>query len=60
MRTATTVEASGGDWRATVEFVVEAERLGLDDCWVAEAWPDAPSALGYLAARTERIRLGSG
>lgn len=61
MRTATTVEASGGDWRATVEFVVEAERLGLDDCWVAEAWgSDAPSALGYLAARTERIRLGSG
>lgn len=61
MRTATTVEASGGDWRETVEFVVEAERIGLDVCWVAEAWgSDAPSALGYLAARTSRIGLGSG
>lgn len=61
MRTATTIEASGGNWRETVDFVVEAEKLGLDDCWVAEAWgSDAPSALGYLAARTHRIRLGSG
>ncbi|TCK20019.1 LLM class flavin-dependent oxidoreductase [Pseudonocardia endophytica] len=61
MRTATTIEASGGNWRETVEFVVEAEKLGLDDCWVAEAWgSEAPSALGFLAARTHRIRLGSG
>lgn len=62
MRTATTVEASGGDsWRETVDFVLEAEKLGLDVCWVAEAWgSDAPSALGYLAARTDRILLGSG
>ncbi|WP_409492370.1 LLM class flavin-dependent oxidoreductase [Amycolatopsis sp. cmx-11-12] len=60
MRTATTVEASRG-WRDTLDFVLEAEKLGLDDCWVAEAWgSDAPSVLGYLAARTERIRLGSG
>src|SRR5580704_14698713 len=61
MRTATTIEASGGDWSQTVEFVREAEKLGLDICWVAEAWgSEAPSALGYLAARTERILLGSG
>ncbi|MEU3623152.1 F420-dependent methylene-tetrahydromethanopterin reductase [Amycolatopsis coloradensis] len=60
MRTATTVEASRG-WWDTLDFVLEAEKLGLDDCWVAEAWgSDAPSVLGYLAARTERIRLGSG
>ncbi|WP_037065390.1 LLM class flavin-dependent oxidoreductase [Pseudonocardia acaciae] len=60
MRTATTVEASR-DFRATAEFVVEAEKLGLDACFVAEAWgADGPSALGYLAARTERIQLGSG
>jgi F420-dependent oxidoreductase-like protein len=60
MRTATTVEFSdaGND---VVELVVEAERLGLDICWVAEAWgSDAPSALGYLAARTDRLLLGSG
>ncbi|MDL5154359.1 LLM class flavin-dependent oxidoreductase [Actinomycetospora termitidis] len=59
MRTATTVEAASAPELAT--FVVEAEHLGLDECWVAEAWgSDAVSVLGYLAARTERIRLGSG
>jgi len=59
MRTATTVELSGGT--DVVEFVVEAEKLGLDVCWVAEAWgADAPSALGYIAARTGRMLLGSG
>ncbi|WP_327669216.1 MULTISPECIES: LLM class flavin-dependent oxidoreductase [unclassified Streptomyces] len=61
MRTSTTIEASGGNWRETVDFVTEAERLGLDICWVAEAWgSEAPSPLGYLAARTERMLLGSG
>ncbi|HEX5407545.1 MAG TPA: LLM class flavin-dependent oxidoreductase [Pseudonocardiaceae bacterium] len=60
MRTATTVEFAR-NWRETVDFVVEAEQLGLDVCWVAEAWgSDAPSPLGYLAARTSRLRLGSG
>src|SRR5271166_2912522 len=59
MRTATTIEASAG--KQTVEFAVEAEKLGLDICWVAEAWgADAPSPLGYLAARTESMLLGSG
>ena len=65
MRTATTVEASGGGggdrWHETADFVVEAEKLGLDVCWVAEAWgADAPSAIGYYAARTSRMLLGSG
>jgi F420-dependent oxidoreductase-like protein len=61
MRTATTIEASSGSWPETVEFVREAEKLGLDICWVAEAWgSEAPSALGYLAARTDRMLLGSG
>jgi F420-dependent oxidoreductase-like protein len=61
MRTATTVEGSGGNWAEITEFVREAEKLGLDVCWVAEAWgTDAPSLLGYLAARTETMLLGSG
>ncbi|MER5946877.1 LLM class flavin-dependent oxidoreductase [Streptomyces sp. NPDC001904] len=61
MRTSTTIEASGGNWRETVDFVTEAEKLGMDICWVAEAWgSEAPSPLGYLAARTERMLLGSG
>ncbi|MFJ7945776.1 LLM class flavin-dependent oxidoreductase [Streptomyces sp. NPDC096354] len=61
MRTSTTIEASGGNWPETVDFVTEAEKLGLDVCWVAEAWgSEAPSPLGYLAARTDRLLLGSG
>ena len=62
MRTATTVEATQHDtWSQTLAFVLEAEKLGLDICWVAEAWgSDAPSPLGYLAARTDRLLLGSG
>jgi F420-dependent oxidoreductase-like protein len=61
MRTATTIEASGFDsWSQQADFVTEAEKLGLDICWVAEAWgSDAPSALGFYAARTERLLLGS-
>lgn len=48
-------------WLETVDFVVEAERLGVDSAWSAEAWgSDAVSPLGYLAARTERIKLGTG
>jgi F420-dependent oxidoreductase-like protein len=41
-------------------LVAEAERLGFDSVWVAEAWgTDAVSVLGWLAAKTERIKLGS-
>ncbi|HJU51536.1 MAG TPA: LLM class F420-dependent oxidoreductase [Acidimicrobiia bacterium] len=48
-------------WKETVDFVVQAERLGIDSVWSAEAWgSDAVTPLGYLASRTERIKLGSG
>ena len=41
-------------------LVQEAERLGFDSVWVAEAWgTDAVSVLGWLAAKTERIKVGS-
>ena len=42
------------------DFVREAERLGAASVWVAEAWgQDALTPLAYLAARTDRIVLGS-
>lgn len=42
-------------------FVIEAEKLGVDSVWSAEAWgQDAISTLAYFAARTHRIRLGTG
>ena len=55
--------ASGArrDFDQQVAFVVEAEKLGVDQVWSAEAWgQDAVTPLAYLAARTERIRLGTG
>ena len=60
MRTATTSRRRGR-WPRPSSSSIEAEKLGLDVCWVAEAWgADAPSPLGYLAARTDRMLLGSG
>lgn len=55
--------ASGGrrDFDAQVEYVQEAEKLGVDTVWTAEAWgQDAVTPLAFLAAKTERIRLGTG
>jgi F420-dependent oxidoreductase-like protein len=50
-----------GDPKQTVEQVVELEKAGLDAVWIAEAYSfDAPSILGYLAAKTERIQIGAG
>src|SRR5580658_6363628 len=49
------------DFDEQVDYVVEAEKLGVDSVWSAEAWGhDAISPLAYLAARTSRIRLGTG
>ena len=49
------------DFERQVEFVVEAEKLGVDMAWSAEAWgQDAVAPLAFLAARTERIGLGTG
>jgi F420-dependent oxidoreductase-like protein len=44
-----------------VRLAALGDELGLDSVWISEAWgQDAVSVLGYLAARTERIALGSG
>ena len=59
MRVSTMLDYSRGI-KESADHVVELERAGLDIVWVAEAYGlDAPSQLGYLAARTSRIELGS-
>jgi F420-dependent oxidoreductase-like protein len=51
----------GGGFKGAADRVVELERAGLDLVWVAEAYGfDAPSLMGYLAARTERVQIASG
>ena len=43
-----------------VQLAVEADRLGYDVAWAAEAYgSDAPTVLSFIAARTERIDIGS-
>jgi len=49
------------DFEEQVRFACEAERLGVDSAWSAEAWGmDAVAPLAFLAARTQRLRLGTG
>jgi F420-dependent oxidoreductase-like protein len=51
----------GDDPISNVEQVVALENAGLDVVWVAEAYSfDAVSLMGFLAARTERVQIGSG
>src|SRR3954452_6188400 len=60
MRTGIFLGYAGG-FREAVEDVVELAKAGVDIALVAEAYSfDAVSQLGYLAAKTERIELGSG
>jgi F420-dependent oxidoreductase-like protein len=49
-----------GNPREAADQVKELEDAGLDTVWVAEAYGfDSPTLMGYLAARTERIEIGS-
>jgi F420-dependent oxidoreductase-like protein len=49
------------DWAKASDYVGEAERLGVDFVWSHESWGlDAATPLAFMAARTSRIRLGSG
>jgi F420-dependent oxidoreductase-like protein len=60
MRTGIFLSYAGG-FREAVDDVVELEKIGVDIALVAEAYSyDAVSQLGYLAAKTSRIELGSG
>jgi F420-dependent oxidoreductase-like protein len=52
---------NGEDWDQMVDYAVAADGMGVDHVWSAEAWGmDAVVPLAYIAARTERILLGTG
>jgi F420-dependent oxidoreductase-like protein len=43
-----------------IDLSQEADRLGFDSVWTAEAWgSDAFTPLAWIAAHTERVRLGT-
>ena len=61
MRVSISLRLANDDWEQAGAYVVEAERLGVDCLWSAEAWGhDAATPLAFMAARTSRIRLGTG
>ena len=50
-----------GNPRETADQVVGLEKAGLDLIWVAEPYGfDAPTLMGYLAAKTETVQIGAG
>ena len=49
-----------GNPRSAADAVVTYEKAGLDTVWVAEAYGfDSPTLMGYLAAKTETVEIGS-
>ena len=60
MQISTLLSYAGG-FKDAVEEIKQLESAGLDMVWVPEAYSfDAPSAMGYLAANTERVIIASG
>lgn len=61
MKLAITIVPGNDNWDDMVTYAQEAERLGIDFAWSAEAWGyDAATPLAYLAAKTTQLRLGTG
>lgn len=51
---------SGAKVALDMATILEAERLGYDSVWTAEAWgSDAVSPLAWIGAQTTRIKLGT-
>jgi F420-dependent oxidoreductase-like protein len=60
MRLSMNLSYAGG-FKESVQQIVDLEQAGLDIVWVPEAYSfDAISQMGYLAAKTDRIQIGSG
>jgi F420-dependent oxidoreductase-like protein len=60
MRLGLTAGYSGAKLSVNIDLILEAERLGFDSVWTAEAYgSDAITPLAWIAARTTKIRLGT-
>jgi alkanesulfonate monooxygenase SsuD/methylene tetrahydromethanopterin reductase-like flavin-dependent oxidoreductase (luciferase family) len=61
MRLGLTIGYSGSNLEIDMDLIKEAEALGYDSIWSAEAWgSDAVSPLAWIGAQTTRIKLGTG
>jgi F420-dependent oxidoreductase-like protein len=61
MKLALAIGYSGAGLEVPIDLIQHAERLGFDSVWTAEAYgSDAITPLAWIAAKTERIRLGTG
>jgi F420-dependent oxidoreductase-like protein len=61
MKLAINIGYSGAQMHLPLDLVLKVERLGYDSVWTAEAYgSDAVTPLAYLAAKTTRIKLGTG
>src|SRR5260370_12217981 len=60
MRLSTPLGYAGG-FKEQADRVGDLERAGIDIVWVAEAYGfDGVSQMGYLAAKSEQVQIGSG
>jgi F420-dependent oxidoreductase-like protein len=60
MRLAVSLRLANDNWDEAAAYAVEAERLGVESVWSAEAWGhDAVTPLAFVAARTSRVKLGT-
>ena len=51
----------GQGFARAAQLAADLEKVGLDVVWVPEAYGfDAPSFMGYLAARTDKVEIGAG
>ena len=61
MKLALALGYSSAELRLPMDLIRQAETLGFDSVWTAEAYgSDAVTPLAYIAAHTSRIRLGTG
>ena len=61
MRLGLVIGYSGAQLSIDIDMIKEAEALGYDSVWTAEAWgSDAISPLAWIGAQTSKIKLGTG
>jgi len=49
------------DWDELATYAIESEKLGIESIWSPEGWGyDGLTPLAYLAAKTSKIKLGTG